>query len=308
MATIIPNSGNFGATIEGIDLSLPLSAADFRLILYAFGEHCALRFPNQRLDAAQQKAFGARFGSLEINVASGSFQEPGHPELMVLSNIVENGVPLGLKDAGQDWHTDMCYSRTIAFLNVLYGIKIPFRNGKPLGATMLADMRTAYDDLPSEMKERIAGMTATHDFNKFWEMMRQRPGSGRKPLSAEQRREKPPVSHPVVLTHPISGRKILYCSVGHVTHIDGLPEKESDEILSYLFKHQLNPKYQYSHNWSVGDVLVWDNISTLHNAVADYGPNEHRLLKRCQVMADWVMTAPEVRDLAHAGQPSRGAA
>ena len=304
MATVIPSGSSLGATIKGIDLSQPLSEADFRLVLHSFAEHGVLCFPDQRLDAAQQKAFASRFGSLEINVASGRFQEPGHPEVMVLSNIVENGRPLGLKDAGQDWHTDMCYSRTIAFLSVLYAITIPFRNGKPLGATMFADMRAAYDDLPSGMKRRIAGLSATHDFNKFWEMMRQRPGSQRPPLSPEQRREKPPVSHPVVLIHPLSGRQVLYCSGGHVTHIDGIPTKESDEILTFLFEHQLNPKYQYAHQWNAGDVLAWDNISTLHNAVADYGPDEHRLIKRCQVMADWVMTAPDARELAGSGPPT----
>ena len=169
---------------------------------------------------------------------------------------------------------------------------------------MFADMRAAYDDLPADIKKRIEEKTATHDFNKFWEMMRKRPGSERPPLSQQQRSEKPPVSHPVVLTHPISGRKVLYCSVGHVTQIDGVPERESDEILSFLFEHQLNPKYQYSHQWSVGDVLAWDNIATLHNAVADYGPDEHRLIKRCQVMADWVFTAPNVRELASSTLPS----
>src|SRR5688572_7107246 len=113
MATVIPSGSGLGARIEGIDLSQPLSGADFRLVLHSFGKHGVLCFPNQRLDAAQQKTFAARFGSLEINVASGRYQEPGHPEVMILSNIVENGTPLGLKDAGQDWHTDMCYSRTI---------------------------------------------------------------------------------------------------------------------------------------------------------------------------------------------------
>ena len=298
MAIVRSSGSSLGATIEGIDLSRPLSEADFQLVLHGFGQYGVLCFPNQRLDALQQKAFASRFGSLEVNVASGRFQEPGHPEVMILSNIVDNGKPLGLKDAGQDWHTDMCYSRTIAFLTVLHGIEIPFRDGKPLGATMFADMRAAYDDLPSGMKKRIAGMTATHDFNKFWEMMRQRPGSERPPLSPEQRREKPPVSHPVVMNHPVSGRNVLYCSEGHVTHIDNIPKEESDEILSFLFEHQMNPKYQYSHHWSVGDVLAWDDISTLHNAVADYGPDEHRLLKRCQVLADWVMTASNVRKLA----------
>ena len=99
---------------------------------------------------------------------------PGLPQVMILSNIVENGKPIGLADAGQSWHTDMSYSRMIAFANVLYGIQIPSRDGKPLGGTEFCDMRAAYDDLPDALKQRLDGMTAEHDFNKFWEMMRQR--------------------------------------------------------------------------------------------------------------------------------------
>lgn len=289
MATIVPGSHSLGCRIEGIDLSKPLGEADFRLILKAFGDHGVVCFPRQTIDAAQHKAFAARFGSLEVNVAAGAYTEPGHPEVMILSNIVENGRALGLKDAGQDWHTDMSYSRTIAFLNVLYGIRIPRRDGRPLGATVFADMCAAYDDLPADLKTRLAGRTATHDFNKFWDMMRQRPGSTRPPLTPAQRQQKPPVSHPIFLKHPISGRLALYCNVGYVTQIDGMDKAESDRLLEVLFAHQLDAKYQYAHRWSEGDVLAWDNLWTMHNAEADYGPDEPRLVKRCQVMADWVL-------------------
>src|ERR1051325_5770991 len=203
MIKITPTGEILGATVEGIDLAKPLDPADFRAILKAIGQHGVLRFPMQSLDAAQLKAFAARFGSLEVNVA-GAFQEPGHPEVMVLSNIVENGKPIGARDAGQDWHTDMSYSATIAFANVLYALKVPRRDGQPLGGTEFANMHAAYDALPEELKARLDGMTVLHDFNKFWEMMRQRPGSWRPPLSEEQRRTKPPVSHPIFLTHPRS--------------------------------------------------------------------------------------------------------
>jgi len=110
---VIPTGETLGATVEGIDLAKPLGPADFRALLKAIGQHGVLRFPMQSLDAAQLKAFSARFGSLEINVA-GAYQEPGHPEVMILSNIVENGRPIGARDAGQDWHTDMSYNATIA--------------------------------------------------------------------------------------------------------------------------------------------------------------------------------------------------
>ena len=128
----------------------------------------------------------------------------------------------------------------------------------------------------------------------------QRPGSTRGPLTPAQRAQKPPVSQPIFLEHPVSKRKALYCSVGYVTHIDGLPRDESDAILKILFEHQLRDTYQYAHRWSAGDVLVWDNLWTMHNAMADYGPAEHRLIKRCQVMADWIFTAPEVARAAAA--------
>ena len=204
---------------------------------------------------------------------------------MILSNIVENGKPIGLADAGQDWHTDMSYSRMIAFTNVLYGIKIPHRDGKPLGATEFCNMHAAYEGLPEDLKQRLDGMTALHDFNKFWEKMRREKGSKRPPLTEAQRKAKPPVSHPVFLTHPITGRKVLYANPGYTVRINELPEAESDEVLDFLFAHQTQDKYRYASRWQAGDVLMWDNMGTIHNAVADYGPDEHRLIKRCQVMA-----------------------
>ena len=144
-------------------------------------------------------------------------------------------------------------------------------------------------------------MTVLHDFNKFWEMMRQRPGSWREPMSEEQRQLKPPVSHPIFLTHPITGRKVLYANPGYAIRINELPERESDEILAFLFDHQLQPKYRYLFRWSEGDVLFWDDIGTLHNAQADYGPDEHRLIKRCQVMADRIFNPAFVREALAAG-------
>ena len=297
MASITPSGKSLGCTIEGIDVSKPLSAADFELILEAFGRYAVLRFPRQTLPPAAHKAFASRFGGLERNVAAGHYCEPGHPEVMVLSNIIEDGKAIGLKDAGQDWHTDMSYSKTIAFLNVLHALRVPVRDGVTLGATEFLDMCQAYDDLPAEMKSRLAGLTATHDFNKFWAEMLTRPGTQRKPLTPEQRAQKPPVSHPIVLEHPISGRKALYCTVGYVTKIDGVPAKESDELLAFLFKHQVQAKYKYVHHWAEGDVLAWDNLWTMHNALPDYRDDEPRHMRRCQVMADWVFTAPETARL-----------
>jgi taurine dioxygenase len=282
---IVPSGKVLGARVEGLDLSQRLTDEQFKQLEQALGKHGVLSYPKQNLTALQLKSFAECFGKLEVNVAN-AYQEPGIPEVMILSNKVdENGKPLGLSDAGQDWHTDMSYSKMIAFTNVLYGIEIPYRNGEPLGNTEFCNMHAAYDELPGELKAKLEGMTVTHDFAKFWDKMRSQPGSNRKPLTAEQRAAKPPVSHPIFLTHPITGKKVLYANPGYSMRINELPQEESDRILAFLFEHQLQPKFQYKHRWSVGDVLMWDNMGTLHNAVPDYAPHEHRYIKRCQVMA-----------------------
>jgi alpha-ketoglutarate-dependent taurine dioxygenase len=281
---LTPTGQTLGATIDELDLSRKLDEKEIEWVMTALGQFGVLRFPRQKLSAAELKRFSAQLGDLEINVAN-AFQEPGIPEVMVLSNIVESGKPIGLSDAGQDWHTDMSYSRQIAFANVLYGIKIPRRNGTPLGSTDFCNMHAAYDGLPAKLKQQLEGKTVLHDFNKFWEKMRSREGSRRAPLTEAQRQAKPPVSHPIFLTHPITGRMVLYANPGYSMRINELPQRESDEILAFLFEHQTRPEYRYSFHWTESDVLVWEDFGTIHNAIPDYLPHEHRLIKRCQVMA-----------------------
>ena len=281
---IIESGKTLGARVEGLDLSVPLTEAQFAQLEQALGKYGVLSYPKQNLTSLQLKQFSARFGELEVNVAN-MYQDVGLPEVMILSNKVENGKPLGLSDAGQDWHTDMSYSKMIAFTNVLYGIEIPHRDGEPLGNTEFCNMHAAYDELPESLKTRLVGMTITHNFEKFWEKMRLEKGQ-RPPLTDAQRAAKPPVSHPIFMTHPITGKKVLYANPGYSMRINELPQAESDDILAFLFEHQLQAKFQYCHRWSVGDVLMWDNMGTLHNAVPDYRPDEHRYIKRCQVMAN----------------------
>jgi taurine dioxygenase len=299
MYKVEPSGETLGCSIHGMDLSKPLGKPELGFVLQALADYGVVCFPKQSLDPAAQVAFSRKFGDLEVHV-SGVFQEPGHPEVMILSNIVENGKPIGLADAGQDWHTDMSFSKTIAFINVLYALKVPRRDGRPLGDTLFANMTAAYDALPDHVKRKIEGRRATHNFEKFWEMMRQRGGAAtsRAPMTEEQRRTKPPVSQPMVRVHPISGRKSLYADPGYTVSIDGMDKRESDELLDFLFQHQVRPEFQYAHRWNEGDVLVWDNLRTLHNAEADYRADEPRLIKRCQVMADLVFT-PEFALLAH---------
>src|SRR5690606_2510837 len=139
---IEPSRQTLGAVITGLDLSRDITDQDFAQLLHALGEHGVLRFPAQSLEPRSLRDFSARFGSLQRGLSQATF-EPGYPEVSILSNIVENGKPIGLADAGQDWHTDMSYNQVVGFVNVLYAIKVPRRDGKPLGSTSFANMHAA---------------------------------------------------------------------------------------------------------------------------------------------------------------------
>ncbi len=284
MLTIEPGNAILGATVTGVDLAHPLSETDFSRVVRALGQYGVLCFPKQPIDAAALRSFSARFGDLQVLSRNA---EPGMPEVSILSNVVENGRYIGTPDAGQDWHTDMTYNRIVGFVNVLVAHKVPTRNGKPLGATEFTNTQAAYEDLPADIKTTLANATALHDWNNFHEIMRHK-GSKRPPLSEAERRQRPPVSHPVFLTHPISGRKVIYVNPGFAVRINELEPDESRKMLDYLFAHVLQPKYRYAHHWTVGDALIWDHLGTWHCAIADYTPEEYRLMKRCQVLADKV--------------------
>jgi taurine dioxygenase len=285
MLSIEPTGAVLGATIRGIDLAQPLSAPDFGHILLALGRHGVLRFPDQKLDIGDVKRFSELFGEIQGNPISAVDSNRPFPEVGILSNVKENGAYIGSPDAGQDWHTDMSYRDTIGFVNVLYGIRIPRRHGVPLGGTEFANTQAAYEALPREIKTKLDSMTATHDFEKFWEHMRRDKASGRPAMTDEQRKRRPPVVHPVFMTHPITGKKVLYCNEGYAVRINELPQAESDEMLDYLFRHQLEMRFRYKHDWNENDLLIWDHLGTIHRAIADYAPDEIRLMRRCQVMA-----------------------
>ena len=223
---IIPSGQTLGARIEGIDLADLCRTAISGRCCGRLGQYGVLCFPRQTFDTPAFAAFARQFGDLEVNVAN-QFHEPDFPEIMILSNQMRpDGKPVGANDAGQGWHTDMSYSRDIALANVLHAQAVPMRNGKSLGETQFRNMHAAYDELPDEMKHKIEGRTATHDFEKFWEMMRHRPGSRRAALTDEQKRRKPPVSQPLVRVHPLTGRKVLYANPGYTMWIDGMDRRE----------------------------------------------------------------------------------
>jgi len=302
MLTIEPTGAILGATVNGVDLSRDLDAATFARILRALGAHGVLRFPDQHLDMNDLRCFSERFGEIQgPSAGTPEIANANYAEVGTLSNMKKNGAYIGLPDAGQDWHTDMSYRDVMGFVNVLYGIRIPRRDGKPLGGTEFSNMHAAYVALPDEIRASLANATATHNFEKFWEHMRRDKASTRPPMTDEQRRRRPPVVHPLFLIHPITGRNVLYCNPGYTTRINELSERDSEAMLAYLFDHQLQPRFRFTHTWTENDVLVWDHLGTIHRAIADYAPDEIRLMRRCQVMATKVFDPDflrPVRELA----------
>jgi len=172
----------------------------------------------------------------------------------------------------------------MGFGKVLYCLQVRGGDGRPLGGTEFANMHGAYEALPDDIKAKLEDAVAVHDFERLWEYMRRERGSTRPPMTDEQRRMRPPVEHPVFLTHPITGRKVLYANPGYADRIVGMPKAESDAMIAWLVDFQLQERFRCTFTWTEKDVLIWDNFGTLHRGIADYGPDEHRLMRRCQVL------------------------
>jgi len=276
---------HLGARIDGVDLRAR-SRADLDAVEAAFHEHGVIAISDQHLDEPALIEFSRRFGELEINVST-SFHHRKFPHVNVLSNKRNaEGKLIGSPDAGQGWHTDMSYNPTPARASILYALEVPMRDGKPLGDTLFASMTAAWEALDPALQRRLTGLEAVHHFSKFYDYMIREKNSPRPPLTDEQKASKPPVVHPMVVRHPFTGRLCLYCDPGYTVEIVGLPPEESRALLQELSAFQTRPEFQYRHLWRVGDLLMWDNIATIHMATGGYGPDEHRLMWRTQVLGD----------------------
>lgn len=275
--TVVPSGEVIGAEVRGVDLSRPLSRDQFAKVEAALHEHSVIALRRQNIDIKQQKAFSILWGdALDVHPVR-TFSMPGHPEILVLSNIIDDqGNPVGAAEAAQYWHTDLAYMKEPSRVSILYGVEIPMDDsGRPLGETEFASTTLAYDALPLELKSRLQGLKAAH--------LAQKPKTRShfvKPLDAETQARLQEVVHPVVRTHPYTGRKCVYVSPGFTTHIVGLAAGESERLLQQLFDFITQPRFMYVHRWAAGDVLVWDNCSTIHQGVGNYRLPQRRLMYR----------------------------
>lgn len=276
---IIPSAGPFGAEIAGIDLAQGVSERDLRRIRDALLRYTLIVLRDQTIGPDDQLEFMDRlYGSRPPHGPASSFALPGYPQIQVISNIVENGRPIGIADAGLLWHSDTCYFPNPEFFVSLYALEIPFRDGTALGDTQWTNTVIAYEALPEAIKSELGERRVRQSYDFHIEKLRSRGFLTRPPVA--QKTDTVAQLHPAVRTHPITGRKLLYVSESFSERIEGLSPERSQALLQDLWAHLVQPRFIFRHSWRKGDFVVWDNCATQHLATFNYGKIPRRL-HRC---------------------------
>jgi taurine dioxygenase len=266
-----PLSPALGLEVLGVNLSEPISKALAAQLESTFHQGLVLLLRDQNLSEEDEVRFAECFGELAktLNV----HHTGKHPATMLISNIRKDGKPIGaLPDGEMQFHTDQCYVERPAMASMLYAIEVPSVGGN----TLFANAYTAYDTLPADIKRRIDGRKAinAYDYDNAATIRGTRLREG-----------VPHYAHPVVRTHPATGRKALYVNRLMTVAIEGIDAAESDELLNFLFDHQEQRRFVYEHVWRVGDILMWDNRCTLH-ARTDFSSAERRLMRRVTILGE----------------------
>lgn len=283
--TVVPADAPVGAEIRGIDLSKTLDGETFAAIDRAFAQYGVVVFRDQHLSETQLVGFTKRFGEIDRYVRD-DYAVPGHPEILIVSNVQENGRNIGLVDAGTTWHSDMSYVPTPPRGSILYAREIPVANGQTLGDTLFTSTAAAHDDLPDDLKTRLHDCRTWHSYEGKHARRAAAGKSNRKPLTAAQRESLPPVEHHVIRTHPQSGRRCLFVIAGECEGLTGMTEEDAAQLLEDLAERCTRTKYMYRHHWQANDVLMWDNCLVQHLAVQDYALPQRRLMWRTQIKGD----------------------
>jgi taurine dioxygenase len=266
-----------GARVTGVDLGAALDGEAFAAVRSALNQHSVLVFPCQQVEPPAHIEFSGRFGELKRHVLKENLL-PGLPEIYVLTNMTSQNQVKPRPYAGAYWHTDLSYEEQPAFGSVMFAVEVPEVGGD----TMFCSMAAAYDALSERMKTLLEGLTATHSFEHAYEtFVKKLPGTA--PISRAIFDDRPPVVHPVVHTHPESGRKCLYVNPGFTMFINELPPPESDAILQFLYSHCTDERFIYRHQWTQHDVVMWDNRATMHKAIPDYTADDDRYMRRTTI-------------------------
>jgi taurine dioxygenase len=266
-----PLSAALGAEIIGIDLGQEIDDDAFAHIRDAWYQNLVILLRDQKLTEEHQVRFAAKFGP-PAQIHTKQFVR-SHPAVMLISNIREDGKPIGaLPDGEMHFHTDQCHQERPAMASMLYALEVPSIGGN----TLFANGYKAYETLPADIKRRVEGRKALNAYD--YETAATKRGTRLAPSV-------PSYAHPVVRTHPATGRKALYVNRLMTVRIEGLPAQESEELLAFLFDHQERREFIYEHVWRAGDLLMWDNRCTLH-ARTDFSPTERRLMRRVTILGE----------------------
>jgi len=272
-------SDGFGMVMDGIDLSRTLTDKDFAAVEQAFFDGQILAIKGQELEPAAFLAFARRFGRPEPHVID-QFHYPGFPDILILSNGKKDGEPIGLADGGTYFHTDYSYLAVPARVTILYSVVVPRKGGN----TLFANMYAAYDELPAATKARIDDLTVLHHYGNR-DNLDETTRTVASPLTEAQKGKVDWVRHKLVRTHPDTGRKALYAVSGSSFEIEGMPRDEGVALLDELKSHALQDRYVTSYAYDVGDVVLWDDLATLHSATL-MDPDDLRTLWRITVLED----------------------
>ena len=290
MVTVRPTGAALGADIEGVDLLQELLGETVAAIKQAWSDHLVLRFRGQRLDDDQLMRFSAYFGELDrapVIAASRAkvpgedryveSAEEGNSYISVISNIIENGKAIGALGAYESiWHTDMSYNPEPPSASALYALEVPPAGGD----TGFANMYLAYDTLPGELRRQVEGRLCRHDSS------RNSAGELRRGFTdVTDPRQAPGADHPIIRTHPVTGRKALFLGRRRNAYIQGLDLAESERLLDALWAHATRPEFTWYQQWQVGDLVLWDNRCVMHRR-DEFDPNSRRLMHRSQIKGD----------------------
>ena len=270
---------SFGLEILGIDLSEAITDDVFSKLRRDFAESGVVLIRNQdHISPLDQVEFSKRFGPLEEHVLT-QFLLPGHPEIFVVSNITENGRYIGAHGGAKEYHSDLAYLKEPSLGSVFRCLECPEEGGE----TAFVSMAAAYDALPKRLQLMFDELDAVYDY--VWSYDR-RMASIRGPLSEIQRAKTPPIVHPAVRAHPETGRKALFLSDIWVRYFVGMNEADSQDLLAEVMEIAKKPEAEYQHVWQPGDIVMWDNRSTMHRACPFDEENTRRLMHRTTVKGD----------------------
>lgn len=255
-----PLAPSFGAELSGMPVHGDVSDADLRAFVDALHRHRVLLLRNPGLDPGDLVAFSKRLGPLELHAAVEA-RHPAHPEIFCVGNVVRDGITANFARGVEQWHADSSYRVTSSDASLFYGEEVPPEGGE----TMFADATGAWDALDPATRQRIEGLRAVHSLETLYDWNRRHTPS-RAPLSEEKRALWPPVSHPLVRTHPVTGAKSLYLCPAVISHIEGMDAAEGAALIEELTAHATAPRFVYSHRWRHGDLVIWDNRAVLHTA------------------------------------------